>query len=415
MTRDAALAYIEENAGTFFDPRLVATFLAMADQLEQEAINCKEPPPTKPGKVESAAMANARPAAGFDNAPQVDRAAAALNSIAETNQRVTALYEMSRTLSSILSLEDTVAILTNRLSKLIPFTTCAIAVFDASRSEFEIVHAAGLHADRFVKRRMPAEAGITGWVITNQRPMYNTNPVLDLGFLGADVASAYKGVVVFPLVKSGEPLGAIALYSTDIAAYASEHIQLMESISQPAADAISNALTFEHAQRGLYTDSATGLANERGLRTQFDREHTVSRKLGAPLSLIAINCNKIGVTDDREQTHEQILGQLCRLIKKQLRESDFVARYESDSLVAVLPDSGQIEASDVCTRIGREIIISGLAHNYSILIGSATSPDQGEAFDDLVYTAQNSSVDCVGSLADLAFHSFPDEPVKSPS
>src|SRR6185503_12334995 len=107
MTREAALAYIRDNAGTFFDPTLVETFLSMADQLEVEAIILKESPSNKPTKVESTAMANARPAAGFDTAPQVDRAAAALNSIAETNQRVTALYEMSRTLSSILSLEDT--------------------------------------------------------------------------------------------------------------------------------------------------------------------------------------------------------------------------------------------------------------------------------------------------------------------
>src|SRR5205823_13070397 len=106
------------------------------DQLEVEAVNFKPPPSHKPSQVESAAMANAAPAAGFDTAPKVDRATAALNSIAEINQRVTALYEMSRTLSSILSLEDTVAILANRLSKLVPFTTCAIALFDASRSAF---------------------------------------------------------------------------------------------------------------------------------------------------------------------------------------------------------------------------------------------------------------------------------------
>ena len=37
MSRENALAYIKENAGTFFDPSLVETFLSMADQLEVEA------------------------------------------------------------------------------------------------------------------------------------------------------------------------------------------------------------------------------------------------------------------------------------------------------------------------------------------------------------------------------------------
>ncbi len=416
MTREAALAYIKENAGTFFDPSLVKTFLAMADQLEIEAVNFKPPPSNKPTRVESAAMANARPAAGFDAAPQVDRATAALNSIAETNQRVTALYEMSRTLSSILSLEDTLAILTNRLSKLIPFTTCAIVLFDASRSEFEIVHAAGLHAERFMKRRMPAEAGITGWVITNQRPMYNTNPVLDLGFLGAETASAYKGVVVFPLIKNAEPLGAIALYSTEIAAYGSEHIQLMESISQPASDAIRNALTFEQAQRGSFTDSAAGMANERALITQFERELALSRKLGTSLSLIVVNVNHFGFAgDDAENGREHALAQMCRLTKKQVRETDLVARYESASLIALLPDSGQIEASEVCSRIGREIVMAGLAHDSSVSVGAATNPDDGDSFEELLRAARTAGIDCVGTMSDLAFLTVGNEHTKAPS
>jgi diguanylate cyclase (GGDEF)-like protein/putative nucleotidyltransferase with HDIG domain len=416
MTREAALAYIRENAGTFFDPTLVETFLSMADQLELEAVNFKEPPSNKPSKVESSAMANARPAAGFDIAPQVDRAAAALNSIAETNQRVTALYEMSRTLSSILSLEDTVAILTNRLSKLIPFTTCAIALFDASQSEFEIVHASGLHSDRFTKRRMPAEAGITGWVITNQRPMYNTNPVLDLGFLGAETASTYKGVVIFPLLKNGEALGAIALYSTEIAAYASEHIQLMESISQPASDAIWNALTFEQAQRGLYTDAATGPANERALRTQFERENALRRKLGTRLSMIVIKASQIGpAIHDPENKSGNAVLQLCRLTKKQVRETDLVVRYESDCLIALLPDSGQIDASEVCSRIGQEIAMSEPVHDISVSVGVATSPDDGDCFEELLQAARAASVDCYGAMSDLAFLTFANQNTKSPS
>ncbi|HSB12225.1 MAG TPA: HD domain-containing phosphohydrolase [Blastocatellia bacterium] len=403
MTREQALDFINQNSGTFFDPTLVEKFLSMVDELEVEAATFKAPPSNKRSKVESAAMANARPAAGFDIGPQVDRAAAALNSIAETNQRVTALYELSRTLSSILSVEDTVAILTNRLSKLVPFTTCAIALFDGSRSEFEIVHATGLHAERFIKRRMPAEAGITGWVITNQRPMYNTNPVLDLAFLGTETASAYKGVVVFPLIKNEQGIGAIALYSTEISAYASEHIQLMESISEPAADAISNALTFEQAQRSAFTDSATGLANERALITQFERERARSERLGTALSLIAVEVNHFGFASSDQVSEEQTLTQLGRLIRKQLRETDVIARYDSNCLVAVLPESGQHQAAEISRRIATEIAIAGFGRDSSVRLGSGTGPDYGSNFRDLFESARANSFDVIGAMADLGF------------
>ncbi|HEY7911723.1 MAG TPA: HD domain-containing phosphohydrolase, partial [Blastocatellia bacterium] len=388
MTREEALDYIEQNAGTFFDPQLVKMFLSIVDKLEQEAASAsfKAPQPDKRAKSESAAMAQAKPAAGFAAAPQVDRAAAALNSIAETNQRVTALYELSRTLSSILSLEDTVAILANRLSKLIPFTTCAISLYDGTRSEFEIVHAVGLHADKFIKRRMQAEAGITGYVITNQRPMYNTNPALDLGFLGVAEASRYRGVIVFPLVKNHEALGAIALYSTEITAYGSEHIQLMESVSQPASDAVYNALTFEEAQRSNFHDPSTGFAGKRALMTQFDREFARSRRLGTPISLIAATVSNLEeAAAEKGVSTDQMLAHLERLMKQQVRETDLCGRHTGNLLVALLPESGQTEATEARARM--RSAIQSEESIVSITFGSATSPGDGDSFDSLLEAA----------------------------
>ena len=396
MSREDTLAYVKQNAGTFYDPSLVEIFLSVVDQLEAEAANFKSPH-QKRTQVSSAAMASAKPAAGLDTTPEMDRATAALNSIAEANQRVTALYEMSRTLSSILSVEDTVAILANRISKLIPFTTCVIYLADSTRSEFEAVHAAGRHAEAFFKRRQPVSAGITGYVITNQRAMYNTNPLLDLGFLGTEAGSAYKTVMAFPLIKNQEGIGAIALYSSDFDSYGSEHIQLMEAVSQPAADAIYNALAFEQAQRAVMTDPATGLANMRALTTQFDRERTRSHRLGTPLSLIVLS-----VKNAQEMTFEtgseQWFSMVARIIKQQVRETDLVARQATNSFIALLPDSGQAEASEVRGRIREAINRAPLASGAVVSLGSATSPGDGNSFEELFQAAQ---VDCIASSDSL--------------
>jgi diguanylate cyclase (GGDEF)-like protein/putative nucleotidyltransferase with HDIG domain len=388
MTREQALLYIRDNAGTFFDPTLVDLFLSMADKLEEEAASFK-PPPNSKRQVGNTTIAKSSPAAGFEIAPSVDRAAKALSSIAETNQRVTALYEMARTLASHLSLEDTVAILANRLSKLIPFTTCAISLFDPTRSEFEVVHATGLHAERLLRRRMPAEAGITGWVITNQRPMFNTNPVLDLGFLGPDAASNYKGVMVFPLVKNGEALGAIGVYSVEIAAYGSEHIQLMESALQPASDAIHNALVFEQARRAAFTDQATGLPSTRALKAQFDREINRAQRLGEPLSLVVVSLDNIEEAAAAQGTGlDQVLSQVGKLLRDHVRESDILARHSVNTFVALLPDTGESVAFDVRQRIRDAVADWQYAGPISVAIGSATGPGDGSSFEALFAAAQ---------------------------
>ncbi|HYM01223.1 MAG TPA: HD domain-containing phosphohydrolase, partial [Blastocatellia bacterium] len=264
MTRQEAVDYVRRSAGTYFDPELVDLFVANIDQLEAEVAELLSSESTSQRgtareRGKSGSLIAARPANGLESAPPVDRAAAALLRVAESNQRVSALFEMSRTLAGSLTVEDTVAILSNRLSKLIPFTTCAISLFDATRSDFEVIHSIGRDSKAFIRRRVPVNAGITGWVIQNQRPMFNTNPVLDLGFLGAEEAAQYKAVLVFPLVKNRQSLGAIALYSAELETYSSEYIQLIESISQPVSDSIHNALAFEQAQRAALTDPVTGL------------------------------------------------------------------------------------------------------------------------------------------------------------
>jgi diguanylate cyclase (GGDEF)-like protein/putative nucleotidyltransferase with HDIG domain len=412
MTREEALDYIKQNAGTFFDPSLVEMFLSSVDHLEAEAaaFALKSPETKKRSTVNSIAMASASPAAGLQAEPQIDRAAAALNSIAETNQRVTALYEMSRTLASIISVEDTVAILASRLAKLVPFTTCAISLFDASRSEFEIAHALGRHADSFLHRRQPAEAGITGYVITNQRAMYNTKPALDLGFLGAEAANEYKGVMVFPLVKNQEPLGAIALYSTEIETYGVEHIQLMDSICQPASDAVYNAIAYEQAQRDALTDVATGLANMRALSTQFERERARSHRLGTPLAMVLVSLNNTGELSARASGGtESVLAEMGKLIKQQVRETDLVACYSTNTLIALLTDTGLAEVSDVRGRIRQAVYKMELGAGLQISLGSSVSPGDGNTFDELLQAAKIDSIAGLEALNTFGSMGFNDK------
>ncbi len=400
MGRKEALTYLEQNASSMYDPKLVEIFLSIVDQLEAEAATLVASQTQKREQQKSAALTNAKPANGLAQEPPIDRAAAALHSIAETNQRVSALYELSRTLSSVLSVEDTVAILANRLAKMIPFTTCAIALFDATRSEYEIVHATGRNADRLQRRRQPAEAGITGWVITNQKPMYNTNPLLDFGYLEIKESGKYKGTMVFPLCKNNEALGAIAIYSMEIETYSSEFIQLMDSISQPASDAVYNAIMFEQAQKAASTDSLTGLANTRGLAAQFEQTKLRCRQIGQPMSILFISLNNLDEAKSGalSATAHPLVG-LGKLIKQQVLEKELVAKYWDNALIALLPEKGRKETAETRRRI--ELAINSAKHlNLSVSIGSATNPDDGEGFEDLLQAAQ---MDCIANRTSFDF------------
>jgi diguanylate cyclase (GGDEF)-like protein/putative nucleotidyltransferase with HDIG domain len=404
MTREKALKYLADNKEVFFDPNLVDIFISEVDDLEAQAARFKSEA-KKLSQTTSAALRSAIPATGLDTSDtsrRQNRVTAALNTIAEANQRVSELYEITRNLAGAFSLDDTSAILSNRLSKLLPFTTCAVSLFDANRSEFEIVHADGRHAEGFSKRRLPISAGITGWVIQNQRPMYNTNPLLDLGFLDPDAANEYKAVMVFPLVKNEGPIGAIALYSTEIPAYTSEFIQLMESIAQPIADSIANALAFEQARRAAMTDPVTGLSNMAAFAASFEREHARSSRSGMPLSVVVATVNNLAEAAAQSgRRDEDLMGSLGRLVKARLRESDLIARKSASSFILLLTDSGRHEALEVLARMHDTIAQDEQGAALSIDIGAATSPDDGETLDDLLRRAVLRSLPVKEVLSEL--------------
>src|SRR4029077_16857178 len=101
-------------------------------------------------------------------------------------------------------------------------------------------------------------------VIANARSMCNASPELDLVGVDDEIVKEYCGVLVSPLLREDGAFGAITLYSKSRTSYTTEHVRLLESVSQHASSALTNALTFEKTKESALTDPLTELPNARG-------------------------------------------------------------------------------------------------------------------------------------------------------
>jgi diguanylate cyclase (GGDEF)-like protein len=181
----------------------------------------------------------------------------------------------------------------------------------------------------------------------------------------------------------------------------------MESVAQPASDAVYNAITFEQARRAAFTDPVTGLANLRAVATQYEHERARSERMGSHLSLLVIRVSNLTEIAGQHTPHiNQVLAWLGDTIKQQTRESDMLARYSDNGFVALLPDTGLNPALEVRSRIREAISNSEMSRKLTISIGTAASPQDGTRFEDLLQAAQ---IDCAASfdsLADLTAFDF---------
>ncbi|HZH29286.1 MAG TPA: diguanylate cyclase [Pyrinomonadaceae bacterium] len=395
MKREDSLALLRKMASSSFDPRVVDKFVGnieyfdnlIAEQDIQEQVASEED-----------ADNGARPDAGLasDILGSSADGDSGFRSIAEAQREVYALHEIAQTIGSSLNLQDTVTLVSSKLRSIVPFDTCIIYLVDDRSGKAVAVHASGDNADAFARRRITIGEGISGWVIANARSMCNTPPELDLIGIPEEISSNIRGVLVSPLIREDGAFGAITVYSKTRVSYTTEHVRLLESVSQHASIALNNAMTFEKTKESALTDTLTDLPNARSFHLALGQRIAESQRLNRePLSVLSMDLNDFKQIND---THghaigDRVLASVAAIIKQQFRQMDILARYAGDEFVAIMPMASGDVAQMVAERIRDAVesheftIRTGRTTKIGISIGIACFPDDGETAEELLSQA----------------------------
>jgi putative nucleotidyltransferase with HDIG domain len=238
MTREQAINYVLAESGKTYDPNVVATFLAHLPEFEAE--------------IEATRHAPA-PTFGIEAAEQLSEAATAVapaaGLAAETNQAEDsdpardaagerALFELSNALAACNSDEEREAAFVGRLAAVVPFDTCALARVQAETGESRVVRAAGRNAQLLEGRAITESSSVTGWVLVNRRPLFNSDPKLDIPQQFAENFADYRALAVVPVMHERALYGAVSIYTASLAACDARHQQLLRE----AADLLARAL-----------------------------------------------------------------------------------------------------------------------------------------------------------------------------
>ncbi|HEX8635156.1 MAG TPA: diguanylate cyclase [Pyrinomonadaceae bacterium] len=395
MKREDSLALLRKMASSSFDPRVVETFVGniehfdklIADQDIQEQV-----------ASEGDANNGARPDAGLasDILGSTADGDSGFRSIVEAQREVFALHEIAQTIGSSLNMQDTVTLVSSKLRSIVPFDTCIIYLVDDRSGKAVAVHASGEHADAFTRRRITIGEGISGWVIANARSMCNTPPELDLVGLPEEISSSIRGVLVSPLIREDGAFGAITVYSRTRSTYTTEHVRLLESVSQHASVALNNAMTFEKTKESALTDTLTDLPNARSFHHALQQRIAECQRLNRePLSVLSMDLDNFKQVND---THghaigDRLLASVAAIIKNQFRQMDILARYAGDEFVAIMPMASGDVAEMVAERIRSAVesheftVRTGRTIKIGISIGIACFPSDAETAEDILSRA----------------------------
>jgi len=130
------------------------------------------------------------------------------------------------------------------------------------------------------------------------------------------------------------------------------------------------------------TDPLTGLANLRAFRARVEDEVKRARRYRTPLTCVMADMDHLkSVNDELGHTvGDRAIAAVAAVMRTELRETDFGARYGGDEFVLLLPhtgaDEGRVLAERVCARLRDTVLeVAGRRIPIGASFGVACLPD----------------------------------------
>ncbi|MGI8670499.1 MAG: diguanylate cyclase [Aridibacter sp.] len=383
VSRENARKFLINGAGTQFDPKIVDVLLRNLLSLEEE--------------IENQGLAYVEDYDENDEQQHTSQNPGEeyIEQIKLANREVFTLYELARVFSSSLNLEETYSLFVRKISELVSLDTCVIYLLDDSKTFATAKYITGKNRNAILGKKIEPGQGATGYVLQKRQPVHNVNPGLDFSFDKIECLQNYSAMASIPLVAGETLLGAVSIYSCQLNSYEDEQMRILESISRIASDAIAQSLQHAETESKALTDPMTSLPNARSLELQFEKEIARARRNGTSLQVLMLDLDGFKSINDTfgHKAGDTMLKEVSRVMRKELRDYDFLARYAGDEFVAIVPETDRKAVIELCQRMEKAFrshqldVGNGRFAGVGVSLGAAAFPNSGETLDEILIAA----------------------------
>jgi len=376
LSRESAIALLKDEAGRALDPALVATFLEILPSLVAEYV-------ADARRVETQALADA---------PESGKA---FENIALANREINALYEIAQTMGTSLGVADTMALISSKLSKIVPWSGCALFLCEDDNAHLRCRFAAGLDALRLVGAIVDARQDSSGAGTQGPRTLINEDPQVTFEAAGMAEPTVLKSSIVCPLYFEDALIGCLELYHITPNRYTKDHGRLIERVAEQAGAVVHNAIVFEQTQEDSLTDPLTELPNRRSLFVHLSRELARAERLTSEVALIVMDVDGFKAINDTygHNVGDAALREISAALRTTLRPYDLCVRFAGDEFIVVLSNCSR-EAAEAKRRefqacLG-DIVLTvapGRVARLAVSAGAAVFPHDGATYDALLTSA----------------------------
>jgi GAF domain-containing protein len=170
--------------------------------------------------------------------------------------RLNRLVEIAGRLNSTLNLDELLGMIMNSAAELLDAETSSLLLLDEESGTLTVELATGEPAPAVEKQRLPAGAGIAGWVIEHNEPAVVDSPREDPRFYGGvDEKSGFetRNLVAVPLRTKERIIGAVEVINKRSGGFEDRDVSLATALADQAAIAIDNARLYARLADAVVT------------------------------------------------------------------------------------------------------------------------------------------------------------------
>ena len=345
------------------------------------------------GALVAAAILPAVVQAGSARSTEGERLEAMANAFQEGMLDLYSLYEVGRTISASLHLDQLLTTTMKRVAQTTGIESYALFLLDDDQSKLVAKSVGGAVAESLQQMALSPGDGLSGQVCRTRVPEMHTGT---MPVPWPDVPGLGRSVIGVPLVGRDRLLGALLLYSVSPSAFSERELAYFTAIGKQLSIALDNATIHRRATELSYHDALTGLFNRRYLEEALETEIRRASRYDLPLSLNMVDIDHFKRYNDAHghTRGDDALRVVARRLREQTRNADIVTRYGGEEFLIILPMTTKPHARLVAEKLRSAIATTvidgrpdGPETSLTISVGVATFPNDSSTATGLLQAA----------------------------
>jgi diguanylate cyclase (GGDEF)-like protein/PAS domain S-box-containing protein len=239
---------------------------------------------------------------------------------------------------------------------------------------------------------------MVGLAIGGRQPIVSNDSMNDsrVVFGKKYAESGIRSLVVLPLIVSGEAIGTISLYASEIDFFREEELKLLIELAGDIAYAIDHIAKQERLNYLAYYDVLTGLANRTLFLERVAQYMRSADSGGHKLAIGLIDLERFKNINDSlgRSAGDSLLKQVAERLTQFARDANLLARIDADHFAFVVPE---VKSDGNLAKLVENLMVAFLEHSFhlndslfriGIKVGIALFPDDGNDAEILFKNAE---------------------------